>query len=370
MNEYLFATLLCIGMIPLQIIIIRSIFKKSIIANIAYVIGIIIMMALLLGFVWGKGGNSNIFWCFPLIGFQSIFAFVRIRRYVQNPLKQHVEIMKMISKGDLTVTLIENKSSTEFGTLQKALIDLVRNLQKIVSEIKTNSDNLTLNSQQLGAMSAEISSGASEQASSIEELSSMIEELTAILESNMGRAKLTGTISSQSQQIVAEVAKGTQKIIESYKNISEKIRAVNDISFQTNILALNAAVEAARAGEHGRGFAVVADEVRKLADGSKVLASDILNVSGSSLKIIQNVESEISDMLPKITESTKLVKEIVESTLEQTVGISQVNSSIQQMNNITQQNAAGAEEMAAGAEELASQAKSLNELLYFFKLQN
>jgi len=220
----------------------------------------------------------------------------------------------------------------------------------------------------LGAMSEELSGGASEQASSLEELSAMIEELTATLESNMERAKLTGSISAQSQKLVKGVAEGSHDIIGSYRNISEKVTLVNDISFQTNILALNAAVEAARAGDHGRGFAVVADEVRKLADSSKILAKDILLVSTSSIKVTEHVEKEIAEMLPKITESTHLVQEIVNSTIEQTLGISQVNTSIQQMNQVTQQNAAASEELAAGAEELSAQAQSLKELVSFFRV--
>ncbi|HPS13999.1 MAG TPA: methyl-accepting chemotaxis protein, partial [Prolixibacteraceae bacterium] len=262
----------------------------------------------------------------------------------------------------------ESESKSELGTLQNSLVHLTNSLRSVISEIQNGASNVQMNSEQLGAMSEELSSGAAEQASSLEELSAMIEELTATLESNMERAKVTGKITGQSKELVAGVAEGSHNVIESYNNISNKIRSVSDISFQTNILALNAAVEAARAGEYGRGFSVVASEVRKLADSSKVLSSDILTVSDAGAKATIHVEEEIAKMLPKISESTDLVQEIVNSTIEQTTGISQVNVSIQQMNHVTQQNAAASEEMAAGAEELSAQAQSLKELVSFFRV--
>ncbi|HPS13259.1 MAG TPA: methyl-accepting chemotaxis protein, partial [Prolixibacteraceae bacterium] len=178
----------------------------------------------------------------------------------------------------------------------------------------------------------------------------------------------TKNIAAQSQQMVTNVASGTNHVIESYRQIVEKINDVNDIAFQTNILALNAAVEAARAGDQGRGFAVVAGEVRKLADGSKKLAGDILDVSNESMKVNRVVETEVAEMMPQITESNNLVKEIVDSTVEQTQSIMQVNISIQQLNKVTQQNATSSEEMAASAEELSQQAASMNKLMAYFKI--
>lgn len=316
----------------------------------------------------GQKGTSNLAWAVPTVYGVGVWYMVVLYRKLAKPLRQSIEEVKRLSKGELNVNVVRSKDESEVGILNNSILELSEKLKNIISEVKSSANQLSLSSQQMGLMSAEISSGASEQASSLEELSATLEELAATLQSNMDKVIKTGTIAGQSQQMVANVAKGSTKLIDSYKHISAKVQLVNDISFQTNILALNASVEAARAGEAGRGFSVVAGEVRKLADNSKVLASDILQVADESSEVVQLFEKEITATLPKITESTKLVNEIVHATTDQTMGISQVNDSVQQMNRVTQQNAASSEEMAAGSEELSAQAENLNQLMAFFKI--
>jgi methyl-accepting chemotaxis protein len=300
----------------------------------------------------------------------TIYIFYLVSKYTQKPLQTSIANIEMLAEGVLKINIDKKciHDKDEIGQINTSLQKLSNNLQKVIGEIKSSSNNLSMSSQQLGTMSEELSSGASEQASSLEEISALLAELTDTLNQNMEKAQQTGVITSESQEMVTGLASGTKRVIDAYTDITQKITSVNDIAFQTNILALNAAVEAARAGEHGRGFAVVADEVRRLADGSKTLASDILVVTTSSVKATQMVEHEVAEMLPKISESTGLVKEIVDSTIEQTAEISQINISIQQLNNVTQQNAASSEEMAASAEELALQAESMNKLVSFFKI--
>lgn len=166
---------------------------------------------------------------------------------------------------------------------------------------------------------------------------------------------------------------GSQSVIttvESMKKIADKISIIEEIARQTNLLALNAAVEAARAGDHGKGFAVVATEVRKLAERSQLAASEINELSSSSVSIADKSGKLLEQIVPNIQSTAKLVQEIAASSIEQNSGANQVNSAIQQFNQVIQQNAAGAEEMASSSEELSTQAENLREAIGFFKIGN
>jgi len=353
---------------PIAMIILKRIFKKSVMYIVSLWSVAYAMICWFLSAVVALLGMVHMAWAAPLTFVLGSYLFYDINRKLSVPLHSAIENVKAISEGNLAIKVNKSNSKSELGVLQNSISKLVKNLKDIIEEIQSGANNLSMSGEQLASMSEELSSGAAEQASSLEELSAMIEELTSSLDGNVNKAEMTGTISSQSQQLVSNVASGTQKAIASYKQITEKVKKVNDIAFQTNILALNAAVEAARAGDHGRGFSVVAAEVRKLADSSKTLANDILELSDINIKETEVVESEISKMLPKLSESTRLVQEIVSTTIEQTSGVTQVNASIQQMNHVTQQNAAASEEMSSSAEELSTQAENLSQLISFFKL--
>ena len=73
-------------------------------------------------------------------------------------------------------------------------------------------------------------------------------------------------------------------------------------------------------------------------------------------------------IIPQITKTSELVKEISAASIEQNSGADQVNNAIQQLNNVTQQNAASSEELATSAEEMSSQAEQLKDIMSFFKI--
>ncbi|MBN2264112.1 MAG: hypothetical protein JW735_14430, partial [Prolixibacteraceae bacterium] len=80
------------------------------------------------------------------------------------------------------------------------------------------------------------------------------------------------------------------------------------------------------------------------------------------------VQRQLSELLPQIASSADMVSEILSSSHEQAMGISQVNITIQNFNQVTQQSAAASEEMAASAEELAGQAEVLRDTISYFRV--
>src|SRR3546814_11360732 len=73
-------------------------------------------------------------------------------------------------------------------------------------------------------------------------------------------------------ELMVTLKAAMQEINQSGLDITNIIRAIEEIATQTNLLALNAAIDAARDGEHGRGVAGVADEVRHVASRSAAVA--------------------------------------------------------------------------------------------------
>ncbi len=299
----------------------------------------------------------------------SIGITYMLTKYLVSMLKKGVGLAQTYAAGNLTFQ-VQGEDLTikdEMGDLARAMVEMGEKMKEIIGEVLISAEGVATASGQISSTSQQISQGASEQASSVEEVSSSMEEMASNIEQNTDNAQQTEKISLSAAEGIAQVAQKAQKAIDANRIISEKISIINDIAFQTNILALNAAVEAARAGENGRGFAVVASEVRKLAEKSKTAADEIVALSKTSLALVEETGTKMIEMLPEIERTSKLVKEIAASSVEQNNGADQINNALQQLNNVTQQNAAASEELATNAEEMTSQAEMLKEKVSYFK---
>jgi methyl-accepting chemotaxis protein len=248
-------------------------------------------------------------------------------------------------------------------------------LNKAITEIDEGSAQVAAASSQVSAASNMLAEGASEQAASIEETSSSLEEMSSMTAQNAKSAQDAKALADamhsaadSSADQMRDMQKAMDAIKESSAGISQIIKTIDEIAFQTNILALNAAVEAARAGEAGAGFAVVAEEVRNLAQRSAQSAKETsakieaaLRNSDHGVQISAKVAESLNQIVEKARSMNSLVSEIANASNEQDKGITQLTTAVQQMDKVTQANASNAEETASASEELNAHADGLKE---------
>lgn len=309
-----------------------------------------------------------ILFAFCLFSLLIIFIVLVITsRSITNAISKGVLFAKEMSEGNLNAS-IDIDQGDEIGILANSLRQMASKTKEIVKGINLGAIDISNASQQISLGAQTLSQGASSQAASAEEVSASMEQMTANIQQNTNNAIETQKTSLSAKEGMDKMNISGQKSIESITNISNRIKIINDIAFQTNILALNAAVEAARAGEHGRGFSVVAAEVSKLADNSKTAADEIAKISVSSLEITEESKQIIDDLTPRIEKTASLVQEIVAASTEQNSGVDQVNEALNSLNLVIQNNASASEELASSAEELASQAEQLKNMISFFRI--
>ena len=303
-------------------------------------------------------------------------ASVLRRRVAQTQL-----IAERVRDGDLTFT-VHDGARDEFSPLLLALADMQAGLNRVVSEVRGNAENVATASAQIAQGNLDLSQRTEGQASALEQTAASMEQLGSTVRHNADNARHANqlaqdasNIAVQGGEVVGEVVEAMKGINDSSRRIADIIGTIDSIAFQTNILALNAAVEAARAGEQGRGFAVVATEVRKLAQRSANAAKEIKALITASFDQVEQGSAQVEragstmqEVVASIRRVTDIMGEISSASTEQNAGVSQVGEAVSQMDQMTQQNAALVEESTAAAESLKQQAQHLVQSVAQFKL--
>ena len=311
----------------------------------------------------------------------SIFIYFIVRTIVTTPISHASDLLKIITKGDLSTPLFEEKGD-EISWLYNSFCIMQNKLTDVIAGIRNGANEVSTAAEQVSQGNTDLSQRTQEQASSLEEVASSMEEMIGTVNQNSENAQQANQLAIAARdeahhgdQIVSNAIIAMGEINSSSKQISDIISVIDEIAFQTNLLALNAAVEAARAGEQGRGFAVVASEVRNLAGRSATAAKEIKGLIQDSVVKVEEgskLVDESGEALEKILGSVKkvsdIISEIAAASQEQSDGIVQVNRALMQMDEMTQQNASLVEEAAAASEAMGAQAEELTSLVSYFKL--
>lgn len=304
----------------------------------------------------------------------------QLRRYVDY-IDEISEVLGEMSKGNLEVQLTYDYVG-EFAKVKQSLLEISKSLSTTLGEIDRVAKEVTVGSEQVACGAQSLSQGAAEQASSVQELAATLADISTQIEQN---AQSSGQASQKANEVKREIEVSNQRMqrmLTAMSDISacsgeigKIIKAIEDISFQTNILSLNAAVEAARAGEAGKGFAVVADEVRSLAGQSAEAARNTTELIKNSLNAVENgtgIASETAQSLAGVVSGMQHVAQsidrISQASVSQAQSITQITQGIEQVSEVVQTNSATAEESAAASEELSGQAQQLKMLVEQFRI--
>lgn len=309
-----------------------------------------------------------------------------VQRVIINGINSILDKMNVIASGNLDIDF-DVRTCPEYETLSNGINSMLANIKRNIAEtLKLNEDqkrvfeevtgisaNIGVESSEMQDVAAKLSDGSATQAATVEEITASFSTISEQIKDSAESARNASNLSGETTQLLdagaeklGELQNAMHKIEESSNKISNIVKTIEDIAFQTNILALNAAVEAARAGQHGKGFAVVADEVRNLANksaeatkGTAALIDETKQAVAEGARIANETAEQLRSMMNGISESNKLVDSIAEAAEQQADAFEQIADSMLHISEVVQQNA----EISASAESTANKLDGLAQSL-------
>ncbi len=358
----------------------------------------------------------------------SILIVLRLARSISRPVKSVTNRMVSLSDGDLHTETVSVQTEDELGIMAKTLNDTVESVNQYISDIQqvltqiadgnlgvepqvdykgdfilirdslasiVQSMNETISgfrsaavrlaemAEELSGQSGQLHHASLEQhesaASLVDEVNQAKERLADVTESSSQTRAKTEEITQCIQRANAQMSalSGAMNDISSNAHEITKIaRAIEDISFQTNILALNASVEAARAGSAGSGFAVVANEVQNLAVKSAEAAQSATEMISNTLAIIQTgvgLNADTASSLDAISDVSAQISSISDQLVVAVEGqasaLSTMEERIDAISAITDRNLQSSEGTSKASQLLASEAEKLQAQVKNFVLK-
>ncbi|ACA85007.1 methyl-accepting chemotaxis sensory transducer with Cache sensor [Shewanella woodyi ATCC 51908] len=305
-----------------------------------------------------------------------ILASLAINRLFA-PLNMLSKAVKSLSEGNGDLTRrFEVKQQDEIGLLSGYMNDFLENLQTIMTSLTTDVQGLSQQIDRSLILANQASEGVSHQHQDVAQIATAIHEMSAAANEVANHAEVTASaaqasaqscqqgqaIISKSNDSIAQLStqlSSTTKVVNQLESnsaeINQIISTIQGIAEQTNLLALNAAIEAARAGEQGRGFAVVADEVRVLSQRTHDSTEEIR-------QMISSLQENSQQVVQSMMTSTELANESVLFADKAQSSLGLITNSISEISDMATQIASAVEEQRAVSEEISKNTQAINDV--------
>ena len=315
--------------------------------------------------------------------------------------------LRTLTDGNLNIDCHVKKinKNDEIDGLADCTNKLAERLREVVDRIQKNSGILNSDSVKLNDVVSDTSSsvsnvvsamddvahGATNQAETSSDLMANIEELSAKLDmitSHIDELNETTKsvsddamdtkhimnellgINEDTKNSVEAIVNQSRDTLNAVEEINSIVRAIEEITTQTNLLSLNASIEAARAGESGRGFAVVAGEIGALAQQSadsakkiSIIISNIVSQVEKSSALSDDLSKNASHQINKLADTQRTMETVlsgVEDISTNTDSIysevkslmlikDSISDSVETLSVTSQENAAASQETSASA---------------------
>lgn len=282
-------------------------------AQVALIVGIGLVVALLLGYLFFRGLVGRVEWA--------------------------AAAATGVAGGDLTVN-IDSSVRDESGVLLRAIRKMVSSLESLVLNLKGSSVELISTANEVSAaaraqkeFNSHFGASTSQIAASINEISATSRELLETMKEVNEATTQSATVAARGRHDLDRMEDTMQHLSSATGSISAKlgviaeragnigavVTTITKVAEQTNLLSLNAAIEAEKAGEYGLGFSVIAREIRRLADQTAVATLDIERIVGEMQSSVSSGVMEMDRFGEQVrigvSEATTLGEELAEIIL-------------------------------------------------------
>jgi methyl-accepting chemotaxis protein len=292
----------------------------------------------------------------------------------ENDLTLTLEVNSQDEFGDLMTAFngFLNILQSTFGSFKQS-VQLVANS---VFDLSSSSKEITTTANQQSASVSEIVSTMESSKNLSEQMAVKTTEVAQLADETQTLSSKGAELREANQMMMEDIRDQNQKIISEIRNlsdmiirISEAIRIIDGIADQTKLIAFNASLEASSSGESGARFSVVAAEIRRFADNVvestreiKQKIEEVQNASQTLISEANNGSRQIEIGYERMSEQKAVFEHIVDNSQNVATRSQQISNLSKQQELATSQIFNALKEISAGVKQFVVATSSTSKI--------